>query len=164
MVRILLVCSLLLFAGCLAQEPAGRTGHAERTRPLVVTKENGVLKVETAGRSCVVADDALDYEVHPSPDGSALAVETLVMSNLQTLRLYTKGADGCFHPCERDAAVELWGELAKKEGFSVEEVERPRMKFLKWTGRRTLLLNLSGETPSGGIDANVTFTLPPRRK
>ncbi len=49
----------------------------------------------------------------------------------QILRVYKKGANGCFQPLNHALSTKLWHELSEQERFSVEEVNNPHMKFLK---------------------------------
>ena len=146
----------LLLIGC--QEPS----RIERSSaaPLTIVKEDGTLQVRSGQRLCLLADDALAYEVYPSPDGRTLAVETLLMSNLQTLRLYRKGANGCYERIEPSPTVTLWSEAAKSAGVTIEEIEHPRVRFLRWKSDSTLVVELSGETIQGSFDLNLSLTMP----
>jgi len=131
----------------------------EHTVALSFIKENGTLKVKLGERSCLLADDAINYETFISPNASLIAVETLQMSNLQIVRVYKKDADGCFRPLKNPLSVKLWRDLSKKEGFTVEDVSHPRMKFLKWLNNEQVLIELSGEVKNKVIDANVSYDL-----
>ena len=79
------------------------------------------------------------------------------MSNLQIIRVYKKDADGCFHPLKHALSTKVWQDLSLQKEFSVEDVGHPRMKFLKWVDKNTLLINLSGDTEKQSIDENVIF-------
>jgi len=80
----------------------------EQVITLSFSKENGTLKVKSGGEICLLADDAIDYETFVSPDATLIAVGTLLMSNLQIIRIYKKGADGCFRPLKNPLSVKLW--------------------------------------------------------
>ena len=81
------------------------------------------------------------------------------MSNLQIIRVYKKDATGCFHPLKHALSTKLWHDLSEQEGFTVEDVSHPRMKFLKWIDNEQVQVELSGETGIKVIDANVSYDL-----
>ena len=159
MTKYLLLIFLIAFpfleVGC--QETPAQNKQINNTKELTFTKENGILKVSEGKKSCLLADDAIDYEVYVSPDATLIAVETMLMSNLQIIRIYKKEPDGCFRPLKHALSTKLWHDLSTQKGFSVEEVGHPRMKFLKWVDKNTLLINLSGEIETQSIDENLTF-------
>ena len=121
--------------------------------------KEGILEVKEGERVCLLADDAIDYETFVSPDTTLIAIETLLMSNLQIIRIYKKDVDGCFRPLKNPLSVKLWRDLSKKEGFTVEDVSHPRMKFLKWLNNEQVLIELSGEVENKVIDANLSCDL-----
>jgi len=133
----------------------------EQVITLSFTKENGTLKVKSGGKICLLADDAIDYETFVSPDATLIAVETLLMSNLQIIRVYKKESDGCFRPLKNRLSSKLWHDLSVQEGFTIEDVSHPRMKFLKWISNEEVLVQLSGEVGVTVIDANVSCGLQP---
>jgi len=152
---ILLISFPFLEVGC--QETPPQNKPTNYTKKLTFTKENGILKVREGEKSCLLADDAIDYEVYVSPDATLIAVETILMSNLLIIRVYKKESDGCFRPIKHTLSTKLWHDLSTQKGFSVEDVSHPRMKFLKWIDENTLLINFSGETEMHSIDENITF-------
>jgi len=83
------------------------------------------------------------------------------MSNLQIIRVYKKDAKGCFQPLKNALSTKLWRDLSKKEGFTVEDVSHPRMKFLKWLNNEQVEIELSGEVSTKVIDTNVSCDLEP---
>ena len=121
--------------------------------------KEGILEVKEGERVCLLADDAIDYETFVSPDTTLIAIETLLMSNLQIIRIYKKDVDGCFRPLKNPLSVKLWRDLSKKEGFTVEDVSHPRMKFLKWIDNEQIEIALSGEVGTKVIDTNVSYVL-----
>ncbi len=148
--------ALLLLTGCHPSAEEDRSHVA----PLTILQSDGTLEVKEGPKLCLLADDALAYEVYPSPDGRALAVETLLMSNLQTLRIYEKRGDGCFREVTPSPATTLWEEAARRERVPVEEIEHPRIRFLRWEGERRLDVRLSGETPRGSFELDLAYSLP----
>jgi len=151
---ILMITFPLLEVGC--QEIPKRDTHVEQVSALSFIKKDGTLKSKEGEKSCLLADDAIDYEVFVSPNATLIAVETLLMSNLQIIRVYKKDADGCFRPLKNALSVKLWHDLSEKKGFSVEHVNQPRMKFLKWLNNEQVLIELSGEIGNKAIDLNVS--------
>ena len=139
--------------------PTKPTADTEQEETLSFIKKEGILKVKEGEKVCLLADDAIDYETFVSPDATLIAVETLLMSNLQIIRIYKKDADGCFRPLKHSLSVKLWRDLSKKEGFTVDDVSHPRMKFLKWLSNEQILIELSGEIGTKAIDTNVSCDL-----
>lgn len=133
----------------------------EHNNTLMFIKKDGILKVQEGEKSCLLADDAIDYEVFVSPDTNLIAVETLLMSNLQIIRVYKKDTEDCFHPLKHVLSTKLWHDLSEQEGFTVDDVSQPRMKFLKWINNEQVKIELSGEFGTKTIDTNVTSDLRP---
>lgn len=154
---ILLIAFPFLEVGC--QEIAQQNKQTNNTKKLTFTKENGILKVSEGKKSCLLADDAIDYGVYVSPNAALIAVETMLMSNLQIIRIYKKESDGCFRPLKHALSTQMWHNLSKKKGFSIEEVSHPRMKFLKWINTEQIEIELSGKVGIKIIDANVSCNL-----
>ncbi|BDY13875.1 hypothetical protein [Hydrogenimonas cancrithermarum] len=153
------ILPLIVLAGC--QQPSLKAETHEAPSSFAIVKGNGLLMVKTGEKSCMLADDAIDYEVYPSPNGDALAVETLMMSNLQIVRLYRKTPKGCFRRISPPFAVQLWNRVRETTGYSIEDIEHPRMKFLKWISTNKLEVEIMGESDRGNIDLNVTYSLQP---
>lgn len=137
-------------------EPAADT---EQEKTLSFIKEEGILKVKEGEKVCLLANDAIYYETFVSPDASLIAVETLLMSNLQIVRVYRKDAEGCFYPLKNRLSTKLWRDLSEQEGFTLDDMSHPRMKFLKWIDNKQIEIELSGELDSKVIDTNVTCDL-----
>ena len=152
---ILLTAFSLLEVAC--QEIPQQSKHAEPVSTLSFMKKDGILQSKEGSRICLIADDAIEYEVFVSPDAMMIAVETLLMSNLQIIRIYKKDTLGCFQPLKDALSTKLWHDLSVKEGFMVEHVSRPRMKFLKWVSNKQIEVELSGEVDKRSISANVRF-------
>jgi hypothetical protein len=131
----------------------------EQAETLSFVKKEGILKVKEGEKVCLLADDAIDYEIFVSPDATLIAVETLLMSNLQIIRVYKKDLDGCFHPLKNALSTKLWHDLSEQEGFTVDDVSHPRMKFLKWLGNEQVQIELSGEVENKAVDENVSCDL-----
>ncbi len=135
------------------------TAETEQVEALSFINKEGILKVKEGGKVCLLADDAIDYETFISPDATMIAVETLLMSNLQIVRVYKKEIDGCFHPPKNALSTKLWHDLSEKEGFSMDDVDHSRMKFLKWIDNNQVLIGLSGEIGIKVIDTNTSCDL-----
>jgi hypothetical protein len=136
-------------------------GTEKQTETLSFIKKEGILKVKEGGKVCLLADDAIDYETFVSPDATLIAVETLLMSNLQIVRVYKKDAEGCFQALKNRLSTKLWQAFSEQEGFTLDDVSHPRMKFLKWIDNEQIELELSGEIDNKVIDANLTWNLEP---
>jgi hypothetical protein len=149
---------LLAFTGCFktADQFDNKTTESAKIHSSV---HDGVLYLNDAGKSYVLADDALDYRVIPSQDGRWLAVETLLLSNLQIVRVYQRGKSGRYHQLEDPLAGKLWDDLSKEENFMIDDVNYPRMRFLRWTNANSMVINMSGECGGRIIDRNVSFQL-----
>ena len=154
---ILLIAFLFLEVGC--QEIQKHDTHKEQVSTLSFMKKDGTLQSKEGSRICLIADDAIDYEVFVSPDATLLAVETLLMSNLQIVKVYKKDADGYFQPLKHALSTKLWHDLSAKEGFALDDVSHSRMKFLKWISHEEVLIQLTGEVGIKVVDANVTCNL-----
>lgn len=139
--------------------PTEPTAETEQVEALSFIKEEGILKVKEGEKICLLANDAIDYETFVSPDATLIAVETLLMSNLQIVRVYTKDAEGCFYPLKNRLSTKLWRDLLEQEGFTLDDVSHPRMKFLKWIDNKQIEIELSGELDSKVVDANVSCDL-----
>ena len=153
----LLIPFLFTLTNC--QEVLRSDMQKEHTVALSFTKENGTLKVKSGERSCFLADDAINYETFISPNASLIAVETLLMSNLQIVRVYKKDEWGCFQPLKNALSTKLWHDLSEKEKFSMDDISHPRMKFLKWIDNSQVLIGLSGEIGIKVIDTNTSCDL-----
>ncbi|WP_296823340.1 hypothetical protein [Sulfurovum sp.] len=116
-------------------------------------------RVKEGEKSCLLSDDAIDYEVFLSPDADCIAVETLLMSDLQVVRIYKKDVDNCFRPLKHAVSKKLWHDLSVTKGFSIDEVNHPRMKFLKWIDNNQILIETSGDIDGGSIDEKVSYAL-----
>jgi len=123
------------------------------------TQANGNLILTTSGKSCLLSDDALAYEVYLSPDADKVAVETQLMSDLQILRLYIKDKNGCFKKMEPALSSILWEKAATKKSFSMEDIEHPAMRFVKWIDDQTLSIGLRGDLNGTKIDETLTYTV-----
>lgn len=154
---VLLVSFLVTVSNC--QKILQSNMKNEQVITLSFSKENGTLKVRSGGEICLLADDAIDYDTFVSPNATLIAVETLMMSNLQIIRVYKKDAKGCFQPLKNKLATKLWNDLSVKEGFSMDNINYPRMKFLKWIDNNQVSIALSGEIDNKVIDANVSCIL-----
>ncbi|RLA70827.1 MAG: hypothetical protein DRG09_02120 [Epsilonproteobacteria bacterium] len=135
------------------------TVNTEQEKMLSFIKKEGILKVKMGEKVCLLADDAIDYETFVSPNSTMIALETLLMSNLQTVRIYKKDAEGCFKPLQNKLSTKLWHDLSEQEGFNLEDVSHPRMKFLKWIDNEQVQIELSGEIENKAIDTNVSADL-----
>ncbi len=163
MTRYLLLILLIAFsffeAGC--KETQKHKQDTEQNNTLTFIKKEGTLKVKMAEKSCLLANDAIDYKAFVSPDTKLIAVETLLMSDLQIIRVYKKKKDGCFQPLKHPLSVKLWHDLSKKEGFAIENITHPRMKFLKWHNNNQIIIELSGELNTKTVDTNISCDLKP---
>jgi len=139
--------------------PTEPTVDAEQMETLSFIKDEGILKVKEGEKVCLLADDAVDYETFVSPDATLIAVETLLMSNLQIVRVYKKDAEGCFHPLKNKLSTKLWHDLSEQKGFTLDDVSHPRMKFLKWIDNKQIEVGLTGELENKVLDANVSCDL-----
>jgi len=139
--------------------PTEPSEDAEQEETLSFIKNEGILKVKEGEKVCLLADDAIDYETFVSPDATLIAVETLLMSNLQIVRVYKKDAEGCFHPLKNKLSTKLWRDLSEQEGFILDDVSHPRMKFLKWIDNKQIEIGLSGELENKVLDANLSCDL-----
>lgn len=95
----------------------------------------------------LLADDALDYVVHVAPGNELIAVETVLFSNLQTLRVYRRAG-------RRWSEVEgvsssLWEQASRQLGLDTEAIERARCRFKRWDDDGNAVLTMSGETAAG---------------
>jgi len=126
---------------------------------LTFIKRNGTLSIEESEKAYILADDALDYDIFLSPDKRAFAVETLLMSNLQIIRIYTKNGNNKFESQNTSVSKKLWNDFSKQKKFKIEDVCYPRMKFIKWIDNNQLLVELSGDINNITVDANISYTL-----
>ncbi len=154
---ILLIAFPLLEVGC--QEIPKHDTHVVQVSTLSFIKKDGTLQSKEGNKTCLLANDAIDYEVFVSPDAAMLAVETLLMSNLQIIRVYKKDTHGCFQPLKNTLSTRLWNDLSAKEEFTVDDVSHPRMKFLKWISNEQISVELSGEVDKRSINTNISFGL-----
>ncbi len=122
-------------------------------------KINGSLILKTKDKSCLIADDAIDYEAYLSSNNKIIAVETLLMSNLQTIRIYLKNSNDCYSPMKDAFSTKVWGILSKQKNFKIEDISHPRMKFIKWIDNKQLVIELYGEIDSKVIDENITYLI-----
>jgi len=81
------------------------------------------------------------------------------MSDLQIVRIYKKNTDGCFRPLQQAVSTKLWYELSATKGFSIDEVNHPHMKFLKWINNHQVLIEISGAIEGKFIDEKVSYVL-----
>ncbi len=155
---LLLVVLLLFLQGCYEKVDQFEKRMIEPVEVQVAVRE-GALFIGDEKESYLLADDAKDYRVIPSPEGSWLAVETQLFSNLEIIRVYKKADDGRYRPLDDAVATKLWRDISTEEGFSIDDVRYPRMGFLSWVDKDTMLINMSGESADKVIDRNVTLLL-----
>ncbi len=151
---ILLVVFTFIGVGC--QGISQQEKNKEHVISLSFIKENGMLKVKEGEKICLLADDAIDYETFVSPDATLIAVETLLMSDLQIVRMYKKDTEDCFLPLKHPLSVKLWHDLSIQKGFSLNDINHPRMKFLKWINKGKVLVELTAENKNKTIDTNIS--------
>jgi len=135
-----LLLLLLALLGCSRSSVSRQT---PKPKSFFVIKSNGTLKIKTANRICFLADDALDYKVYPSSDSKTIAVETLLLSNLTSVRIYKKVRKGCYKRA-KSIAISLWRRVARRLGVTIEEIENPRMLVSSWRTPYTLEIELRG--------------------
>ena len=135
-----------------------------RTPTPTFIQKGGSIIVNTAGKTCLLADDALAYEPYISPDATVIAVETQLMSNLQIIRLYEKNEKGCFQKLDESLSTKLWSRLSQQKGFSIDDVIRPSMQFIKWIDTDQMLIILRGEVNGENLDENISYTYKPTEK
>lgn len=123
------------------------------------TQTNGSFILKTGSQSCLLSDDALAYAPYLSPDEKKVAVETQLMSNLQIVRLYVKGKNGCFRKVEPALSTVLWKKAAAKKSFSIDDIEHPAMRFVKWIDNQTLSIGLKGDLDNKRIDEMFIYSL-----
>ena len=126
-------------------------------------QNGGSLIVNAAGKTCLLADDALAYEPYMSPDTGTIAVETQLMSNLQIIRVYEKNEKGCFQVLKTPLSTELWHTLSQSKGFSMDDVIHPSMQFVKWVGTDRMLITLRGEVNGQTLDENISYPYKPSK-
>lgn len=122
-------------------------------------EKDGSLIVFQGERSCLLGDDAIDYEVYISLNKSFLVVETMLTSTIQIARVYKKEIGGCYVASKTSISKILWKEVSLKRGFLLEEVKHPRIKFLQWLGDSRVKLELSGELESGEFYESFEYDL-----
>ncbi len=135
-----LLLLLLTLLGC---GGSGVSRQTPKPESFFVIKSNGTLKIKTANRVCFLADDALDYKVYPSSDRKTLAIETLLLSNLTSVRIYKKVRNGCYKRA-KSIASSLWRRVARRLSVPLEEIENPRMLVSAWHAPHTLEIELRG--------------------
>lgn len=88
--------------------------------------------------------------LHPlaSPDGQWLAVEVQLMSNLRSLKIYEKTAEGFKEPALK-AATYLWQRAKREDGVDTDNILNPAVRVEKWLNRETLQVVLSCEQTNG---------------
>ncbi len=126
----------------------------------MVLQKKTALKVERKGRVCTLDKGAIAYEVYPSPDGEALAVEKMLMSDLTFLQIYIATPDGCYRPLRPPASTQLWQKVAKKLGVGVDDIDHPRIRFLDWIDAHSYRANLTG-VAYAPFDINMTAKFSP---
>lgn len=145
------VVGIALVAAALACGPES-PAPAPSSVPFVHTEvdASGALRATVdGGEPQVLLEEGLGYRVVPSPDRRWLAVEARMFSDLQVVRVFQLD-DGRFVARAPDPAAAAWARAAKRDGFLLEDVLRPRAAVAGWDGDRTLLLELSGDLP--GLD------------
>ena len=155
---LLLVTILASLQGCFAKGTEANTAKATHAQ-LQIIADDGILKIDDRNTTYVLADDAIDYRLIASPKGSWLAVETLLFSNLQIIRVYKRDRAGRYKPLQEPVSVKIWAKILKSEAFSTEDIRFPKMRFLEWIDENSMFINLSGETDDKSIDRNITFSL-----
>ena len=160
--RLLLILPLfILLHGCgMDGDITNGTAAAEAPISFVSEVRDGELYIDDGKGRYRLADDALDYRVIPSPKGSRIAVETMLLSNLTVVRFYEKGSDGRYRYKEWPDTSNLWERVAEEMGFDTEDLRYPRVKFLRWKSEMRACLNLSAAAGKKKIDRNITVTLP----
>ncbi|BBG65783.1 hypothetical protein NNO_1080 [Hydrogenimonas sp.] len=160
---LLFLTALILYQGCYTGEERGRGSGSERVMDSFISEvQDGALYIisEDDNHRYKLAGDALDYRVIPSPDGSWLAVETLLLSNLTVVRFYRKDGGGMYRAQEVPELTQIWERVTVNAGLDIDDLRSPRMKFLRWEDNGNALINLSAAAPNGKIAQDISITLP----
>ncbi|WP_457599656.1 hypothetical protein [Hydrogenimonas sp.] len=149
---------ILIMEGCFDQKSVERQGD-DAVYSFITEVKEGVLSIKEGNRSYILADDAIDYRVIPSPTGVWLAVESRPVSNLQTLRLYKKESSGRYRLQKERITQRLWERAARRLGFEIADLEPKGIDVLRWEEEGRLHINLHGELPGRRVDHNTTLIL-----
>ena len=121
--------------------------------------KDGVLSTLNPKNNCILADDAIDYEAFVSPDKNFVAVETLLISNIQILRVYKKDINDCYLSPNASISKYLWQNISQKNEFNIEGVIHPRIKFLRWINNDSIEVQLSGEINTKEFNEHIDYDL-----
>ena len=132
----------------------------QEANKITFSKENGKLILHTPqNEHCLLATDAIAYEPYVSPHGTWIAVEIQLLSNLQIIRIYRKDRKGCYHALQPPFSTKVWQKIARKQGFTFEDVIHPRMQFIKWIDNEHLQIEVLGEVSGRSIDEKLVYGL-----
>ena len=154
----------LLFSFSLLFGNAGGTVQPSNSIPKVkeitFSKENGKLILHTPqNRNCILATDAIAYEPYVSPLGSWIAVETQLLSDLQIIKVYRKDAKGCYVAPQYVLSEKIWNDFLRNRYIMLEDIEHPRIDFLKWIDDHKIQVHISGGTAFSTINEKFTYIL-----
>ena len=159
MIKIFIVIFFVatLFLAVNSEERRSREFNNTSVHTPTFIQKGGSIIVNTDGKTCLLADDALAYEPYISQDATMIAIETQLMSNLQIIRLYKKNEKECSQKLDEPLSTKLWSTLSQQKGFSINDVSRPSMQFMKWIGTDQILIALRGEVNGKSLDENISY-------
>ena len=95
----------------------------------------------------LLLQEAQDYRAVISPNGSWMAVEIKMMSDLTVVRLYSR-KDFQFTVAEHDVTKEAWLKVAVEKKLDVQSLNNTRVSIAGWgEGSNSLLLRLAAMIP-----------------
>ncbi len=164
MKKIILIVTIIsiIFTGCANEQPSTSKSvvnqkksikknsidsfksNSIKNKDFEIINQDGILKIRDKNKEYILTARGLDYNPHLSNDKKVLVVDTLLMSNLQTIKIFIK-KDNKFKKSNKHVSKRLWERYLKNKSYTIKDVQYPKLQFRDWVDNDTFEVELSGE-------------------
>ncbi|MEA1914910.1 MAG: hypothetical protein U9N30_06305 [Campylobacterota bacterium] len=130
-----------------------------KSKDFTISNQNGILMMNEKGREYILTSRGLDYNPHLSSDQNVLVVDVLLMSNLQTIKIFTKKENQRFRKSNRMVSTKLWERHLKDKNYLITDVRYPKLQFRDWVDNDTFSVELSGEVNDKPIQEILRYDI-----
>jgi len=159
---VLIGITIILFTGCANEQPVNKQvlkkesfkskkdtsnykSSSLKTKDFEVLNQDGILKIRDKNKEYILTAQGLDYDVHISDDKQVLVVDVLRMSNLKTVKIFTKKDTKKFRKSNKNISKVLWQRYLKGKSYTFKDIKDPQLQFRDWVDNDTFEVELWGE-------------------
>jgi hypothetical protein len=114
-------------------------------KELKIINKDGILKIVDKNKHYILASCGLDYNAHLNENKNILVVDVLLLTNLQTIKIFKKRKNQRFKKTNKKAHKYIWERFLKNKSFSYKDIEYPKLQFRDWVDNDTFEVELWGE-------------------